>query len=119
MPSPDEWANKEGTGLLFKLKEGLNVIMEFLNVGKANRYNTVRQAQFLTTLRFYGDYLKSQGLPDAENWCHQLCDYVEDYQVTMVGYSRLQTLRAILSERFIEQEKGKYIALTGTGVPGK
>lgn len=98
------WREEQRAESLLSLREGSNALLKLLQIGKANRHNTVLQAQLLMAGRAIADYMGKEW-----GFLHDYMDYLEDYQLTTGLYasSREEFLEAVQFDRLMAQEKGK------------
>lgn len=79
MPELEKWKQEqEGIGLYKAVEDGGGGSAPMLDVGRANRIVTVKQARLISLHRAVADFLGEDW-----KWVGELCDYVEDYQITV------------------------------------
>jgi hypothetical protein len=88
MSTPEQWIeNAESNALFLNEGEG-DGSGKLLEISPSNRTIANRkQAVILATLRFAGNYYRSiyPEREDSYKWIHDLCDNIEEYQLTMDG----------------------------------
>lgn len=96
------WVKQQKSEALFTLRQGVNMLEKFVQIGKANRIVSIQQARLLSRDRFIA---ANMGWP----WLNDLCDFVEDYQLT-IGWpenSRTQLLSAVQFTQWAEHDSKK------------
>ena len=110
-PGIEEWTEKQESKVLFHFaNDGANILQKLIEIGPANRIQTVFQGQGIIKCRMIADRLN---LP----WLHLFCNRVEDYQGT-TGWphnTKEMLLEAIEFERWAQHEKSRYIGMADTG----
>jgi len=100
----DKWREVAEDELYRRSNGGTSELDSFLEVGRANRIHSDKQAKIWTYCRVAGDQLGGM----LAEFLHGLVDYGEDYQLTIGPpiNSRTQKLEGVKAIRASQAEKG-------------
>lgn len=110
----EQWREEAENQKLFEIREGDGHLGKFLEWGKGNRVNTVKQATMISECRAIASWRGPNW-----KWLVDFCDLVEDYQLTVGApvNSRIQFLDAIKFERAAAHEKSRFMGVLPGGAP--